>query len=170
MRLVRLVASALLGAALAGCAGYRLGPTGGQGSGERSIQVNFFKNQTIEPRLVEAVAQALRRNLQQDGTYRLRSGGDADLIVNGVIIRYERVPVSFQPTDVISVQDYEEKLIARVTATERISGKTVLDREITGRTMVSVGTDLPSAERQAIPLLADDLARNATTYLAEGSW
>ncbi len=170
MRRVRLVLFALFGATLAGCAAYRLGPTGGQNSGERSIQVNFFQNQTIEPRLVEAVAQALRRNLQQDGTYRLRSAGDADVIVNGVIIRYERVPISFQPTDVISVQDYEEKLIAKVTATERISGKVVLDREVTGRTIVSVGTDLASAERQAIPLLANDLARNATTYLTEGSW
>src|SRR6185369_17073313 len=41
----------LLAALLAGCAGYRLGPTGGQTAGARSVQINPFVNQTIEPRL-----------------------------------------------------------------------------------------------------------------------
>ena len=50
------------------------------------------------------------------------------------------------------------------------SGKVVFDREVTGRTTVRVGSDLPSAERQAVPVLAEDFARNATTLLAEGTW
>src|SRR6266704_2790712 len=35
----------------AGCAGYHLGSTNGVRAGERSVQVNPFVNQTIEPRL-----------------------------------------------------------------------------------------------------------------------
>ena len=61
-------------------------------------------------------------------------------------------------------------LTVKVTATERVGGKVVLDRDVTGRTTVRVGADLPSAERQALPLLADDFARNATTLLVEGTW
>jgi len=68
------------------------------------------------------------------------------------------------------VRDYQVTLMVKVTATERATGKVVLDREVSGRTTVRVGSDLPSAERQALPLLADDLARNATTLLVEGTW
>ena len=50
------------------------------------------------------------------------------------------------------------------------SGKVVLEKDITGFTLLNVGTDLGSADRQAISLLADDLARNITLDLTEGGW
>jgi len=36
--------------------------------------------------------------------------------------------------------------------------------------MIRVGDDLTSTERQALPLLAADLAKNVTTLLVEGTW
>ena len=163
-----LIAALALG--LCGCAGYRLGPTNPESTAGKSIQVNFFENKTLEPRLAEAVNHALRKNLQQDGTYTLATRGEGDVVVNGVILKYERQGVSFQPNDIITVRDYQATLTIKMTATERSSGKVVLDRAVTGRTTVRVGSDLPGAERQALPLLADDFARNATTLLAEGTW
>ena len=55
-----------------GCAGYRLGPVSGVAPGTRSVQVNPFTSQTVEPRLGEAVTGQLRSQLQRDGTYRLQ--------------------------------------------------------------------------------------------------
>jgi hypothetical protein len=159
-----------LAAAAGGCAGYRLGPTNPDLTRGRSIQVNFFQNQTLEPRLAEAVNQALRKNLQQDGTYKLDTRDEADIIVNGVITDYQRRGLSFQPTDTLTVRDYQVNLRVRLTATERSTGKVILEREVTGRTTIRFGTDLSSAERQALPLLAEDFARNATTLLVDGSW
>src|SRR5919198_2674409 len=52
---------------LSGCAGYRFGPVHPELTAGKSIQVNFFENRTLEPRLVEAVNPALRKSLQQDG-------------------------------------------------------------------------------------------------------
>ena len=153
-----------------GCAGYRLGPTNPELTGGKTIQVNFFENRTREPRLVEAVSHALRKRLQQDGTYKLNTRGDGDLIVNGSILRYERQAVAFQANDILTARDYQVRLIVKLTATERASGKVVLEREVSGRTMVRVGADLASAERQALPLVTDDLARNATTWLVDGAW
>jgi len=153
-----------------GCAGYRLGPTNPELTGGKTIQVNFFENRTREPRLVEAVSQALRKRLQQDGTYKLNTRGDGDLIVNGAILRYERQAVAFQANDILTARDYQVRLIVKLTATERASGKVVLEREVSGRTMVRVGADLASAVRQALPLVTDDLARNATTWLVDGAW
>jgi hypothetical protein len=61
-------------------------------------------------------------------------------------------------------------MLARITARDRVTGRTLFDRNVNGRTSLFVGNDLPSAERQAIPLLAEDLARNATALLVDGEW
>jgi hypothetical protein len=156
--------------ALAGCGGYRLGPTNPELTQGKTIQVQFFENRTIEPRLPEALSQALRKQLQQDGSYRLGTQNDADVIVRGVIVDYERRPLSYQPTDVVTAKDYEIRLICQMTAVERSSGRVLIDRRVRGRTSLRAGTDLVSAERQALPLLAEDWARNATVLLTEGAW
>jgi hypothetical protein len=153
-----------------GCAGYRLGPTNSAVSKERSIQVQFFENRTTEPRLPEAVNHALRKTLQQDGSFRLASQNDGDILVNGTILEYQRTGVSFRPEDTLTARDFRVRLAARVTATERATGKVVVDQRVEGTTMVRFTSDLASAERQALPLLAEDLARAATTLIAEGSW
>jgi hypothetical protein len=160
----------ILALLLAGCAGYELGPTLGRQAGGQSVQVNPFANQTLEPRLSDAATLALRKRLQQDGTFRLNTGTDGDIIVNGTITDYVRSEVSFVPRDTLTPQDYRVTLVARITARERASGKVLLDRSVSGQSTLRVGSDLTSAERQAIPLAAEDLARNATSLLVEGSW
>lgn len=167
-RLPKLLAAA---AALvfAGCA-YQLGPTNGIEARGHSIQVQLFPNRTIEPRLSEPVAQALRRQLAQEGTFRLASRGDADVLVTGELVRYERRPVSFQPNDIIQVRDYEIRLTAQVKAIRSGSGEVILDRQVFGRTLIQSSDDQGSAERQGVPLAADDLARNITSLLVDGKW
>lgn len=155
---------------VAGCAGYQLGPTNGLAAGEKTIQVRPFENKTFEPRLSEPVTLELRKRLQQDGTYKLATHDDGDILVTGVITALDRSGISFQPKDVLTVRDYNVTLTAHVVAIDRSTGKTNVDQFVQGRTTVRVGRDLSSAERQAIPLLAADLARNATALLTDGSW
>ena len=155
---------------LSGCAGYNLGPTNGQAAGSKSVQVNPFLNQTMEPQLGDDVTNQVRKQLQRNGTYHLSSANDGDIIVSGVLVSYMRIPLAFQPTDALTVTDYSVRLIAQVTARERSSGKVLLNQTVSGTTLVIVGSDLTSAERQARPLLAADLAKNVTALLAEGSW
>ena len=154
---------------LAGCA-YHLGTTNGERAGERSIQVNFFKNSTPQPRLIEAVNHALRKALQQDGTYHLATHGAPDIIVNGEILKYDRPALSYQPGDILTVRDYQLSIIVHVTVTERISGKKILERDVRGTTTVTITADQTSVERQALPLLADDFARQAKGLLVDGTW
>ena len=161
------VAAALL---TGGCAGYHAGPVGGVTAGAQSVRVGFFKNETQEPRLTEAVAQALRKSFQHDGTYRLETHGDGDVSLEGVIIAYQREALTFQPLDVITARDYTVKLIARVKAVERRSGKVLFEREVTGRTIMRMAPDQSGVERQILPLLAEDLARNTASLLTEGTW
>ncbi len=169
MRVSSLIALAALVITSSGCA-YRVGPTNGERAGGRSVQVNPFENKTPEPRLVEAVSFALRRQLQQDGTYTLNTHNEGDIIVAGSIVRYERRSLSFQSRDVLTPRDYRITITAHVTARDRYSGKKLLDRRISGHSDIRIGADLSSAERQALPLVAADLARNATALLVDGSW
>ena len=124
----------------------------------------------MEPHLAEWVDTELRREVQRDGTFKLATQGDGDIVVTGVILNYVRVPLAFQPSDALTVTDYSLKIVAQVTARERGTGKVLLNRNVIGSTLVIVGSDLTSAERQALPLLANDFAKNATSALADPAW
>lgn len=155
---------------LAGCAGYRLGPSNGMAAGSKSIQINLFRNDTLEPRLSEAIGFALRRTIQQDGTFSLDTKDEGDIVLTGVVVSFERSGLSFQPADILTVRDFSLSMNARVKAVERGSGKVLLDAMVSGRTTVRAGADLVSAERQAVPLVAQDLSRNLTSLLVDGKW
>ena len=170
----RLLASLILllpPALFIGCAGYTLGPTNGQIAGEHSVQIVPFSNQTLEPRLGDALTAQLRKQLQHDGTYRLATHGDGDILVSGVLTVYHRDELSFVPTDILTVRDYRLVLKAQVTARDRITGKVLFENHpVSGTTLIRVGSDLVSTERQAMPLLAGDLAKNITSLLVDGRW
>ncbi len=155
---------------ICGCAGYRLGPTNGITAGSKSIQVRLFQNATTEPRLTEPVAMALRRAIQQDGTYALQTHGDPDFIVEGAITEFDRSGIAYDPRDTLTVRDYELRMSAQFTMKEAATGKVLLSSTEFGRTIIRAGSDLPSAERQAAPLLAEDLARRITAALVDGTW
>jgi len=153
-----------------GCAGYRLGPTNGELAGSRTVQVVPFTNRTLEPRLSDATTFALRKQIQSEGTFELATHLAGDLIMTGEITRYERTEVSFVPTDVVTGRDFKASMVAHVTVRERYSNRVVMDRQFVGSTLMRVESDLPSVERQSLPLIASDLARKITTALADGSW
>ncbi len=170
MRLPGMIAIGAAAGLLAGCAGYHLGPVNGAIAGEKSIEVLPFNNQTLQPRLGDAVTQALREQLQTDGTYHLATHSGGNIVVSGVITHYNREGLGYLSNNVATTEDYRIGIVAHVTAHELATGKVVFEKDVKGYTLVQVGTDLADAERQSVPLLAEDLARNITELLAEGAW
>jgi len=169
MRALKIILPALVALALSGCATYHLGPVM-DGNGDKTVEVMPFNNLTLQPRLGEALTQALRERLQTDATYHLDTHGTGDIVVTGVVRQYQRAGLGYSSSDSVTPENYRVEIIVHVTARERNSGKTLLDRDVKGHSLVHIGNDLASAERQALPLLAEDLARNITELLAEGSW
>jgi hypothetical protein len=159
-----------LAAFAAGCAGYKLGPTNGIPAGSRSVEVRSFVNKTREPRITEYLASSMRKQLQQDGSFRLETSGHGDILVTGEISKFNRTGLSYLTNDVLTPQEYTLTLVAHVVAVNVNTGKTNLNKLVSGRTYIRLGNDQSSAERQAIPLLADDLARNAVSLLVDGDW
>lgn len=155
---------------LAGCAGYHLGPSNGLEAGARTIQFIPPVNKTFEPRVAEELNHQLRRQIQRDGTYRLSTREAGDVVVTTTILKYHRIGETYQPRDTLTVRDYRVQLVAMVTAYDKVSGKNIVNREFIGHTSVRIGSDEASAERQALPLLTEDLARNITAAIVDGEW
>lgn len=154
---------------LAGCAGYTLGPTNGLEAGDKTIQIAPLLNRTFQPRLGDAVTTALRKNIQTDGTYHLATHGEADIEVNGVLARYSRRELNFGSNDVLTVQTFSVSVSAEMTAHDLSAGTTKRWTN-TASTLVRVGSDLTSSERQAMPVLAGELAKHISDSLVGGTW
>jgi len=89
--------------------------------------------------------------------------------VTGVLTGYKRHELNFVPRDVLTVQDFRVSVTAHITARDLTTGNAT-NWTATAYTLVRVGSDLTSAERQAMPVLADELAKNVTDSLVDGSW
>ncbi len=153
-----------------GCAGYRLGPTSGAPAREKSVYVVPFHNATMEPRLGEALTQALRKRLSQEGTFRLVTRRPADVTVSGTLAKYERHAVAYEPRDVITPRDFEATLTAHVVAESVEGGQRLIDRDVRSRATFRIGPDQSTSERLATPALVENLARDITSLLVDGAW
>lgn len=170
MRALKFFLPVLTAVLFSGCAGYHLGSVNGDVAGEKTVEVKPFNNQTLQPRLGDDVTQAVRAKFQNDGTYRLVTDEPGDLVVSGVILKYNREGLGYLNRDSSTMQNYRVGVIAHVTVRARVSGKVVFDRDVKGHTLVNVGPDFASSERQASPQLAANLAQNITELLTEGAW
>jgi len=153
---------------LPGCAGYRVGPVGQLAY--RSVAVPVFQNDTHQPQLEAPITNALRKRFQADGTLRLEPEPRADVVVRGRITKYGRSALRYVQADVRAVREYRLSITAVIEARVARTGRVVLPpTTLTGEAETFVGSDLQSAEAQAVPLVADDLARQVVGLLAE-SW
>jgi hypothetical protein len=154
---------------LAGC-GYTLGPTNHMTAGARSLGIRPFVNNTHEPRLTEYLAMSLRRQVQVDGTFHLETAGSPDIWVTGEIKKYDRTPLSYATNDILTPQEYVLGMDTHVVAREASTGRVVYDQVIHGTSYLRIGEDLAAAEREAIPVLTDVVARTTVDQLADGKW
>jgi hypothetical protein len=170
MRALKIFLPFIAGMFLAGCAGYHLGPVNGVEAGAKTVEVQPFNNQTLQPRFGDDMTQALREKFQSDGTYRLTTSSPGDMVVSGVIRDYQREGLGYLNADASTPQNFRVGVVVHVTVRDRATGKVILDRDVKGHTLINIGSDLVSSERQAGPTLAADVAQNIVTLLAEGAW
>jgi hypothetical protein len=162
----RLLPALALTLTLTGCAGYRLGPT--LGANYRSVAVVMFRNKTYQAQIERQITSAIIRQFQSDGTLRIESPADADLVLTGEVTQYRRQELRSQTNDNNAPREYDIIIDARIEARDRVTGKLVVGpKVVTGKAATFIGSDLQSAEEQALPLVAQDLAKKVVTLLAE---
>jgi lipopolysaccharide assembly LptE-like protein len=164
---VTFAAEILLGCLfLFGCAGYHIGPVSKRNFS--SIAVPMFRNTTLRPQIEAQISNAVIQRLQQDGSLRVETESRADVVLKGSITKYNREALRSLRSNTGIPREYEITITVRVEATDRRTGETVLKPTLVeGKSDVFIGEDQQSAEEQALPLVADDIAKRVTGLLVE---
>jgi hypothetical protein len=159
----------LVVALLSGCAGYTLGPI--QPSfmkGTHKLAVPIFDNKTYEPQIQTLVTDTFIKQLQQDGTYEITGLDRADAEIRGSIVAVTRLRARSVIGNVLASSQFNLQVQIRVQVVNPHTGVIMGQRDVTGQTTFFVGNDVPTQERQAIPLAAEDAAVQAASFLSEG--
>src|SRR6516162_10825200 len=114
MRALKIFLPFIAGMFLAGCAGYHLGPVNGVEAGAKTVEVQPFNNQTLQPRFGDDMTQALREKFQSDGTYRLTTSSPGDMVVSGVIRDYQREGLGYLNADASPPQNFRVGVVVHV--------------------------------------------------------
>ncbi len=157
-----------------GCAGYQVGPIKPKLMREvKTIAIPTFKNDTLEPRVEVLLANAVIKQIQQDGTYKVVREQDADAILEGSLDEIIRRPSRSVRGNVLQTREFTLLLRIRYRVIDR-SGRVLEQRSVAGQTSFFVsGTDTLAAdvnqdERQALPLAAEDAAVRMVSQISEG--
>ncbi|MEM1060429.1 MAG: LPS assembly lipoprotein LptE [Verrucomicrobiota bacterium] len=155
---------------LSGCAGYRVGSIGGQEvQGLNAVYIPMAKNETYTPDVITYVTNETIRAFNNDGTLKTAQSSKADCELLITVTDIQRSQARTTREDVLTTAEYRLNITAEVTFINRVVGRRVIDNErITGTTTYFVQNDLNEAQRQALPLAAEDLSRNICLRVVEG--
>lgn len=160
---------------LGGCAGYHVGPIKPTRMAKvTTIAVPSFKNDTLLPRVEVLLANAVIKQLQQDGTYRVVRDNEADAIFQGHLEQIVRRPSRSVRGNVLLTREYLLTLRCTYEVTDRVTGAILDRRAAVGQTTFfvsgtdAIAADLTQDERQALPIAAEDLAKDVVSHLSEG--
>jgi hypothetical protein len=143
-------------------------------TGVKTIAIPTFKNDTLEPRIEVALATALIKQFQQDGTYQIVDEKNADAVITGTLERITRHPARSVRGNVLLSKEYTLELKCRMVMTNRVTGENIDQRAVNGSTSFFVtgspdgSADVNQDERQAVPLAAEDMAIQYVSQVSEG--
>lgn len=165
----KVFSSLLLAVLVGGCAGYKLGPaTPAHLRNIQSIAVPTFANTTLTPRIEVLVTNTVIKQFQQDGTFRIANEDQADAILKGEIVAVGRSPARSLRGNVLSTTEFTLALSVRYSLVGRDGRAHSVPGSASGNTSFFVGTDVSTDERQALPLAAEELAKQLVSQLSEG--
>ena len=154
---------------LTGCLGYHIGPVKPYYLRDvHTLAVPTFTNQTLVPRIEVLVTNTVIKQFQQDGTFQIVGGEDADATLKAEIMRIDRSPARSVRGNVLATTEFTLAMHVKYSLIGR-DGKTIAGpAQALGTTSFFVGTDVTTDERQALPLATEQLATQLVSQLSEG--
>jgi hypothetical protein len=165
-RLVVLMAGIGLMLNVSGCIGYKLGSN--LPPGIRSIAIPVFINRTGQPALETLTTGAAIAEFQKDGSLKVAPHEQADSILEVTLTHYALTPLRYRENRTTTAQEYRLTIRANVVL-RRIATKEILSQtsDVEGYTDFESLTDLPSAQRNALPKASQDLAHRIVKTVVE---
>ena len=139
---------------LISCGPYSFHPGG---SGAKSIAVPLFENETTQFGVREALTDSVSFRFLRDNTLKIAPAGTAELLLSGTIIRYERLPHTFDASQ--QVKQYVVNIWAKVAVVNQKEKKTVWEAEELlgfGIYDAALGTE-EEGKARAVAKLAEDI-------------
>lgn len=138
-----------------------------------TLAVNTFKNETVIPRLEAQTADAVVKQFQQDGTYRIDSADRADAVIEGTIESVERQPYRVLSSNVLQTSEFELILTVRYRVFDRVTGAILMEGKAIGKTPFFsdsdvVNSDLVTDQNMNYPIAAERMAENLVSKVSEG--
>ena len=121
--------AALLAVLVLVACGYHLAGTGTTvPEGARTIRIERFTNHTRETGLDVHLHRAVEDEFRRQGTLRVVTEGDADVVLSGTIRRFTSTPVAFSATD--EAVQYQGIMQVSLRLTERESGHVLFENKL----------------------------------------
>jgi Lipopolysaccharide-assembly len=136
--------------------------------GVHSVSVPIFDNKSFEPQVQALITDTFIKELQTDGTYPITGEDQADAIVHGTITDVIRTQTKAVVGDVLASAEFQITLKIHIEVLRGGTGQILVNKDFSGQSYFFVGSDLPTQERQAIPIAAQDCAKQVTAFLTEG--
>ena len=155
-----------LATGLSGCAGYRLGNS--LPPGIHSVCINPFANKTKEAGIESTATQKAVQEFQRDGTLKVATAAEADLILDVTLVEYVLEPIRYTGTDATKANEYRLTLRADLVLKNQKTGKTMLDKvRVSGESTFTAESDVAQAKQNALPNTSADLAHNIVEQVVE---
>jgi len=138
-----------------------------------TISVETFKNDTLIPRLESQTADALAKQFQQDGTYRIETPDRADANLSGTIISVKRQPMRVYASNVMQTSEFELILIVDYSVKDRLTGALLMKGRAEGHVPFfinsdNVNSDLITDQNINYPIAAQRAAEAIVSKVSEG--
>ncbi len=156
LRYLALLVSLLL---LAGCGVYSFSSS--SLGGIKTVAVPQFENKSLEYGLQEDLTARVIERFIEDNTLKVVSLADADAVLRGEVINYERVAYTFDKSD--NVSEYRVNILIDFIL-EKKGGKTVLEKKgLLGFGVYSATEDTEDdGKERALDKLAQDIVDQTT--------
>lgn len=137
----------------------------------RTVAVPTFRNESNVAEIGAVASRQLLREFQREGTFRIRSLGDAAVEVQGVIKSVSSAVSAYSRRTGGRTASCDLSAIAEVSVIDKRGGKVVVDnRRYVAQTTMTAGQDRTTALRDASGRLMDDLARQVVDDVLNLKW
>lgn len=172
-RAVQRVVRSVLGLALlvlCGCGtGYCWRPSVPESA--RTVSVPTFRNESAVSELGVIAARQILREFQREGTFKIRTGDDAAIEVQGVIKTALSGINAYDRRSGMRVSAYKMTANAEVSVIDKRKRKVLVNnRKYVASADYTAGQDLTTAQRSASGRVMEDLARQVVDDVLNLKW
>ena len=139
--------------------------------GMRTVSVPTFRNESEVNELGAVATRQILREFQREGTFKIRTPGDAALEIQGAIKSASFGTIAYDRKIYGRLSASEFRAVAEVSVIDKRSRKVLVDnRTYVATTTFTSRGDRTTAMRDASGRLADDLARQVVNDLLNLKW